>query len=55
MVATNKALAGFGAALLTLHLAAVPLGTVAALSLALGVSVAWNAVLFATQRHRAVE
>lgn len=48
-------LAGFGAALLTLHLAAVPLGTVAALSLALGVSVAWNAVLFATQRHRAVE
>ena len=48
-------LAGFGAALLTLHLAAVPLGTVAALSLALGVSVAWNAVLFATQRHRAAE
>lgn len=48
-------LAGFGAALLTLHLAAVPLGTVAALSLALGVSVAWNAVLFATRRHRAAE
>ena len=48
-------LAGFGAALLMLHLAAVPLGTVAALSLALGVSVAWNAVLFATQRHRAAE
>lgn len=48
-------LAGFGAALLTLHLAAVPLGTVAALSLALGVSVVWNAVLFATQRHRAAE
>lgn len=48
-------LAGFGAALLTLHLAAVPLGTIAALSLGLGVSVAWNAVIFATLRHRAAE
>ena len=46
-------LAGFGAALLTLHLAAVPLGTIAALSLGLGVSVAWNAVIFATLRHQA--
>jgi hypothetical protein len=48
-------LAGFGAALLTLHLAAVPLGTVAALSLGLCVSVAWNAVLFTTRRHHAAE
>ena len=38
------ALAGFGLALLTLHLAAVPLGSGAALIVALGVSVVWNAV-----------
>jgi hypothetical protein len=36
---------GFTAALAFLHLAAVPLGLVAALLLALGVSVAWNAML----------
>ena len=44
-------LAGFGAALLMLHLLAVPLGSALALTVALGVSVAWNAGLYAT-RHR---
>lgn len=46
-------LAGFGAALLTLHLTAVSLGIVAALFLGLGVSVVWNAAVFATRRHQA--
>jgi hypothetical protein len=45
-------LAGFGVALLTLHLTALPLGAAAALSLALGVSVAWNAAVYATRRHQ---
>src|SRR6516225_4638492 len=45
------ALAGFGVALLTLHLAAVPLGSVLALIAALSVSVAWNAGLYIA-RHR---
>ncbi len=44
-------LAGFGAALLTLHLAAVPLGSALALIAALSVSVAWNAGLYIA-RHR---
>jgi hypothetical protein len=44
-------LAGFGAALLTLHLTAVPLGSALALTVALGVSVAWNAGLYIA-RHR---
>jgi hypothetical protein len=44
-------LAGFGAALLTLHLTAVPLGSALALIVALGVSVAWNAGLYATRHH----
>jgi hypothetical protein len=44
-------LAGFAAALLTLHLAAVPLGSALALVAALGVSVAWNAGLYLV-RHR---
>ena len=39
-------LAGFGMALLTLHLTAVPLGSASALLIALFVSVAWNAVLY---------
>ena len=39
-------LAGFGAALLTLHLTAALLGIVAALFLGLGVSVVWNAAVF---------
>src|SRR5262249_3940885 len=45
------ALAGFGVALLMLHLLAIPLGSALALAVALGVSVAWNAGLYAT-RHR---
>ena len=44
-------LAGFGVALLTLHLAAVPLGSALALIAALSVSVAWNAGLYIA-RHR---
>jgi hypothetical protein len=46
------ALAGFGVALLTLHLAAVPLGSGAALIIALGVSVVWNAVVYAIRRRQ---
>jgi hypothetical protein len=46
-------LAGFGAALLTLHLTAVPFGSSIALIVALGVSVCWNATIYATRRrHR---
>jgi uncharacterized membrane protein (GlpM family) len=40
-------LAGFGAAVMALHLAAVPLGSPAALSLALAVSIVWNVVVYA--------
>jgi hypothetical protein len=43
-------LLGFGCALTTLHLAAVPFGTPAALGLALAVAVAWNLSLFAFHR-----
>jgi hypothetical protein len=48
-------IAGFGAALLTLHLTAVPLGSAPALILALGVSVGWNAALYATRRRQCPE
>jgi hypothetical protein len=48
------ALAGFGVALLTLHLAAVPLGSGAALIIALGVSVVWNAAVYAIRRRQAL-
>jgi hypothetical protein len=44
-------LAGFGVALLTLHLTAVPLGSALALIAALSVSVASNAGLYVTRRH----
>src|SRR5262249_39874924 len=44
-------LAGFGAALLTLHLTAEALGSALALVLALGVSVAWNAAIYGVRRH----
>lgn len=47
-------LAGFGAAVLTLHLAAVPFGTPGALVLALAVSVVWNLTLYMRQRRRAL-
>jgi hypothetical protein len=46
-------LAGFGAGVLTLHLAAKPLGSPAALVLALLVSLVWNLLLYANQRRRA--
>jgi hypothetical protein len=46
------ALAGFGMALLTLHLTAVPLGSASALLIALFVSVAWNAMLYVLQRQQ---
>ena len=45
-------LAGFGMALLTLHLTAVPLGSASALLIALFVSVAWNAMLYVLQRQQ---
>ena len=48
------ALAGFGLALLALHFAAVPLGSGAALILALGVSVVWNAGVYAIRRGQAL-
>jgi len=44
-------LAGFGVALLTLHLTAVPFGSGVALLVALGVSVCWNAAIFATRHY----
>jgi hypothetical protein len=43
-------LAGFGVALLTLHLTAVPFGSAIALIVALGVSVCWNATIYVTRR-----
>ena len=46
-------LSGFGAGVLTLHLAARPLGSAAALVLALIVSLVWNLLLYANQRRRA--
>lgn len=45
-------LAGFGAALVALHLAAVPLGRASALTIALVISVGWNLFLF-LRRYRA--
>jgi hypothetical protein len=47
-------LAGFGAALLTLHLAAVAFGTALALILALVVSVACNAIVYMVRLHQGV-
>jgi hypothetical protein len=45
-------LAGFGLALLILHLTAVPFGPATALIFALGISVVWNAAVFVTRRHQ---
>ncbi len=42
---------GFGVAVLTLHLAAVPLGNGAALGLALAVAIAWNLSLYAVRQR----
>lgn len=47
-----SALAGFGVALLVMHLTAVALGSPVALLLALGVSMGWNAVIYAIRRHQ---
>ncbi|MBI4275001.1 MAG: hypothetical protein HY659_09920, partial [Rhizobiales bacterium] len=44
-------LAGFGAAVLTLHLAAVPFGSPVALILALIVSIVWNLSLHGARRR----
>jgi len=46
-------LGGFGLAMLTLHLAAVPLGSVWALVLTLAVSVAINLIIFSIRRVKA--
>jgi hypothetical protein len=45
-------LIGFGAAIVVLHLTALPLGRAAALSLALSVCAAWNLGLWAVGRYR---
>lgn len=47
-------LAGFGVALLTLHLTAVPIGSAAALVAALGVAVTWNVIIYAIRRRHAL-
>jgi len=52
MVSALRAMPGFGLALLALHLAAVPLGVVAALFLGLLVSLAWSALLLLGRRRR---
>jgi hypothetical protein len=44
-------LCGFGLAVLTLHVAAVPLGNWLALGCALAVAVAWNFSLYTLRRH----
>jgi hypothetical protein len=48
---TISGLGGFACALLALHLAAVPLGSPAALTLALAVSIAANLTIWAVRRH----
>ncbi|HKA71556.1 MAG TPA: hypothetical protein VKE26_07105 [Xanthobacteraceae bacterium] len=48
---TISGLGGFACALLALHLAAVPLGSPAALMLALAVSIAANLTIWAARRH----
>jgi len=45
-------LAGFGMALLTLHLTAVPLGSTGALLIAFSVSVAWNVMVYVLRRQQ---
>ena len=43
---------GFGLAVLTLHVLAIPLGNWWALALGLAVSIAWNLMLFFTRRRK---
>jgi hypothetical protein len=45
-------LIGFSLAIVTLHVAALPLGSVAALCLALAVAVGWNFGMWWIGRHR---
>jgi hypothetical protein len=45
-------LCGFGFAVLTLHLAAVPFGSWIALAMALAVSISWNLMLFLTRKRK---
>jgi uncharacterized membrane protein (GlpM family) len=54
MASALRAMPGFGLALLTLHLAAVPLGVTAALFAALGASFGWSLLLLA-ERHVSFE
>ncbi|HXR24854.1 MAG TPA: hypothetical protein VN742_05790, partial [Candidatus Binataceae bacterium] len=48
-------LAGYGAALLVLDLLAVPAGTAAALTLALGVSIGWNLIILGRRRAQSAK
>jgi uncharacterized membrane protein (GlpM family) len=50
MASALRAMPGFGLALLTLHLAAVPLGVAGALLAALGASLGWSLLLMARRR-----
>jgi uncharacterized membrane protein (GlpM family) len=52
MVSALRAMPGFALALLTLHLAAVPLGVGAALAVALIPSLVWSAMLMLTRGRR---
>lgn len=54
IASTMWGLVGFSACLFTVHLATVPLGTPAGLTLALAVSVAWNLSLWGLRRRRTV-
>jgi len=51
LASTHWGLVGFSLALMTLHIAVVPLGALVALPLALAVSVAWNLMVWALRRH----
>jgi len=51
-VSSLRAMPGFGLALLTLHLAAVPLGVAWALVVALLPSIGWSLLLMAQRRAR---
>jgi hypothetical protein len=51
LATTHWGLVGFSIALMTLHVAVVPLGAPTALSLALAVSIGWNLMVWALRRH----
>jgi hypothetical protein len=52
---TGWGLVGFGCALATLHLTAVPLGAPLALLIALAVSVCWNAMIVILRRRNTLQ